>query len=93
MEGTSLIITRQLEEEGVVRSNTTEARLIDRTTFSMCVSWQQIKNAPHRNCNRIAVAAHCGSSPFLQTSASSLSATEREKLLQLTSRRRSLPRF
>jgi hypothetical protein len=27
------MITRQLEEEGVERSNTTEARLIDRTAF------------------------------------------------------------
>ena len=27
------MITLQLEEEGVVRCNTTEARLIDRTTF------------------------------------------------------------
>ena len=65
-------------EEGVVRCNTTEARLIDRTTFIICVSWQQIKNAPHRNCNGIAVAAHYRSSPFLQTSASSLSDRNRK---------------
>ena len=59
--GTSLIITRQLEEEGVVRSNTTEARLNDGTTIPASVSHGN-KSRPRRFGTKQELQPYCGCS-------------------------------
>ena len=69
--------TGRTSEGGVVRSNTTEARFIDRTTFHHVSHGNKITRTRQGTKQELEPYCGCGalqrSSPFLQTSASSVS--------------------